>query len=117
VVDHDAPEDYIAKSVRAIVGVEVRVEAWEASSKLSQNRPPSDIDGVVAGLRHGDLGHRGVADRVEAHRPHPDTVRTRGPLEDVQEPGTLEQVDRRRMVGAVGTAVRVKRGRANLNSS
>ena len=48
---NDAPAAYVAKSVHAIVGLEVRVETWEASWNLSQNRPPSEIDGVVACLR------------------------------------------------------------------
>lgn len=68
----DAPAAFIAKSLRAIVGVEIRVETWEASWKLSQNRPPSDIDGVLAGLRHGDYRQHQVADLIEAHRPDPD---------------------------------------------
>lgn len=65
----DAPADYIAKSLRGIVGVEVRVKTWEASWKLSQNRPPSDVDGVMDGLRHGGPRQQAVADLVEAHRP------------------------------------------------
>lgn len=68
----DAPADYIAKSLHAIVGVEVRVDTWEASWKLSQNRPPSDIDGVVNGLCRGDHREQQVAELVEAHRPEVD---------------------------------------------
>lgn len=51
----DAPEAYIAGQLRAIVGVELRITRIEAKSKLSQNRPAADIDGVIAGLR--DDGH------------------------------------------------------------
>jgi transcriptional regulator len=71
----DAPAEYITKSLHAIVGVEVRVKTWEASWKLSQNRPPSDIDGVADGLRHGGHRQHEVADLIEAHRPDPDTPR------------------------------------------
>jgi transcriptional regulator len=46
----DAPEQYIAGQVRAIVGIELRITRVEAKAKLSQNRPPADIDGVIAGL-------------------------------------------------------------------
>ena len=46
----DAPPDYLAGQLRAIVGVEVLIERIEAKSKLSQNRSSADIDGVIAGL-------------------------------------------------------------------
>jgi transcriptional regulator len=66
----DAPSAFIAQRLDAIVGVEIRVVSWEASWKLSQNRPHADIDGVVDGLRHGAHGQREVAELIEAHRPH-----------------------------------------------
>lgn len=65
----DAPAAFIANRLNAIVGVEIRVATWEASWKLSQNRPPADIDGVLDGLRHGSRGQREVADLIEANRP------------------------------------------------
>lgn len=46
----DAPPDYIAKLLRAIVGVELVVERWQGIAKLSQNRSDSDHAGVVQGL-------------------------------------------------------------------
>ena len=46
----DAPARFVAGQLRAIVGVEVRITRVEAKWKLSQNRPPADVDGVVAGL-------------------------------------------------------------------
>ncbi|WP_232662885.1 FMN-binding negative transcriptional regulator [Pseudonocardia sp. TRM90224] len=46
----DAPAPFVAGQLRAIVGVELRITRIEAKVKLSQNRPPADIDGVVAGL-------------------------------------------------------------------
>jgi len=65
----DAPAAYIAGQLRAVVGVEVCITRAEAKFKLSQNRPPADIDGVVRGLRQrGDLDS---AAAVEAHRPRP----------------------------------------------
>ena len=61
------PEKFVPGMLRAIVGVEVRIERIDAKFKLSQNRPDADIDGVVAGLRsEGD--ERG-ASAVQAHRP------------------------------------------------
>ena len=46
----DAPESYVAKQLKAIVGVEMVVESVEAKAKLSQNRSGEDRAGVVAGL-------------------------------------------------------------------
>jgi transcriptional regulator len=46
----DAPPPYIAGQLRAIVGVELLIDRLEAKSKLSQNRSPADVDGVIAGL-------------------------------------------------------------------
>jgi transcriptional regulator len=63
----DAPEQYLAGQVRAIVGVEILISRIEAKAKLSQNRPAADIDGVVAGLEH-DGEHRHAA-AVRAARP------------------------------------------------
>jgi transcriptional regulator len=47
----DAPEKYIDAQLRAIVGVEIRVERVEGKAKLSQNRSEADRRGVVDGLR------------------------------------------------------------------
>ncbi|WP_229073352.1 FMN-binding negative transcriptional regulator [Actinoplanes sp. DH11] len=47
----DAPERFISGQLRAIVGVELRISRLEAKWKLSQNRSPADIDGVIDGLR------------------------------------------------------------------
>ena len=46
----DAPAAFVAGQLRAIVGVELQITRIEAKAKLSQNRPPADVDGVVAGL-------------------------------------------------------------------
>jgi transcriptional regulator len=50
----DAPEDHIAKSLRAIVGLEVTIERIEGKFKLSQNHPTRNRAGVIAGLRQRD---------------------------------------------------------------
>jgi transcriptional regulator len=47
----DAPAPFIAGQLRAIVGIGVAISRIEAKSKLSQNRPAADIDGVIDGLR------------------------------------------------------------------
>jgi transcriptional regulator len=46
----DAPDDYIEKNLRPIVGVEVVISSVEAKAKLSQNRSDSDRAGVASGL-------------------------------------------------------------------
>jgi transcriptional regulator len=63
----DAPEKFFQGMLRAIVGVEVRIERIDAKFKLSQNRPDADIDGVVAGLH--SVGDAASAEAVAAHRP------------------------------------------------
>ncbi|MBV9446320.1 MAG: FMN-binding negative transcriptional regulator [Streptosporangiaceae bacterium] len=46
----DAPRQYIEGQLRAIVGLELLITRVEAKAKLSQNRPPADVEGVIAGL-------------------------------------------------------------------
>ncbi|MBL7501854.1 FMN-binding negative transcriptional regulator [Frankia sp. CNm7] len=46
----DAPERYLERQLRAIVGVCLRVESVEAKAKWSQNRSDEDRAGVLAGL-------------------------------------------------------------------
>ena len=46
----DAPEDFIAATQRAIVGIEIEVTRVEGKFKLSQNRSTADRTGVVLGL-------------------------------------------------------------------
>lgn len=58
-----APADFIAGMCRAIVGIELHVSRIEAKAKLSQNKSPEDVAGVVAGLR--SLGDHHTADAIE----------------------------------------------------
>ncbi|MHB1303757.1 MAG: FMN-binding negative transcriptional regulator [Acidiphilium sp.] len=46
----DAPADYRAAQYKGIVGVVMTIERIVAKRKLSQNRPPADRQGVIAGL-------------------------------------------------------------------
>jgi transcriptional regulator len=46
----DAPDDYIAMMLRAIVGIEIEVTQLQGKWKVSQNRSASDRAGVAAGL-------------------------------------------------------------------
>lgn len=62
----DAPAGFVDGMLRGIVGVEVAVESVEAKLKLGQNRPPADVDGMVAGLR--SVGDTAAAATVQAYR-------------------------------------------------
>jgi len=62
----DAPRAFIEGQLRAIVGVELEITRIEAKAKLSQNRPPADVEGVIAGLR--ERGDKEMADAVEGAR-------------------------------------------------
>ena len=47
----DAPPEYIDKMLAAIVGIEIAITGLQGKWKLSQNQPPANRAGVVAGLR------------------------------------------------------------------
>ena len=46
----DAPEDFIAQQMKAIVAIELVIDRLEGKWKMSQNRSAADIDGVIGGL-------------------------------------------------------------------
>ena len=50
----DAPEDFIAQQLEAIVGIEIPIARLTGKYKASQNRPAHDRDGVVKGLLEED---------------------------------------------------------------
>jgi transcriptional regulator len=47
----DAPEDFVAAQLEAIVGIEITIDRIEGKWKVSQNRSEPDRRGVVEGLR------------------------------------------------------------------
>lgn len=59
----DAPEDYVAKNLRPIVGVEILIESVEAKAKLSQNRSDEDRAGVASGLAADGQDPSGLVER------------------------------------------------------
>ncbi len=59
----DAPEDFVAMQMRAIVGIEIPILKIEGKWKMSQNRPEADRAGVIAGFR--EAGDEAVAALVE----------------------------------------------------
>ena len=46
----DAPDDYLARQVASVIGIELQVREVRVKRKLSQNRSVKDREGVVAGL-------------------------------------------------------------------
>ncbi|MGH8664010.1 MAG: FMN-binding negative transcriptional regulator [Burkholderiales bacterium] len=66
----DAPAEFIATQLKAIVGIEVEVAHMVGKWKSSQNRVARDIDGVISGLHeHGDSDSLRMAADVEQRRP------------------------------------------------
>ena len=66
----DAPRDYIERQMKAIVGVELSISRIEAKWKMSQNRPPADIDAVIENLRNSPSAkERAVGDIVATRKP------------------------------------------------
>jgi transcriptional regulator len=53
----DAPADFVAMQMRAIVGVEIPIRRIEGKWKMSQNRPQADREGVITGFEEaGEAG-------------------------------------------------------------
>ena len=50
----DAPSDFVAAQLRAIVGLRIPVTRFEGKRKMSQNRPEADRVRVAAGLAASD---------------------------------------------------------------
>jgi transcriptional regulator len=46
----DAPEPFVARQLRGIVGVELMITRWEGKAKMSQNQPEANRRSVIAGL-------------------------------------------------------------------
>jgi transcriptional regulator len=62
----DSPPAFFAGQLKAIVGVELVISRIEAKAKMSQNRPPADVEGVIEALTA--RGETAVADAVAAAR-------------------------------------------------
>ncbi|HYI22515.1 MAG TPA: FMN-binding negative transcriptional regulator [Candidatus Limnocylindrales bacterium] len=60
----DAPAQYVAGQLRAIVGLELLIGRIEAKFKLSQNRSADDVAGVVSGLV--EVGRPDISESVRA---------------------------------------------------
>jgi transcriptional regulator len=66
----DAPDEYIAQQMKAIVRVEFQIDRLEGKWKMSQNRVDADIAGVIRGLGASSApGDQVVAAIVSERRP------------------------------------------------
>jgi transcriptional regulator len=65
----DAPADFVAMQLKAIVGIEIPIDRIEGKWKVSQNRPEADREGVVAGLRAQGSTSAVMADLVAERGP------------------------------------------------
>jgi transcriptional regulator len=58
----DAPDDFVQGMLRGIVGIMLPITRLEGKVKMSQNRPATDIAGVIGGLQQD--GQDGLAEVV-----------------------------------------------------
>lgn len=63
----DAPDDYVQQMLRAIVGIEITLDALAGKWKVSQNRSAADRDGTAQGLQSA---HPQMAALVRLAKPH-----------------------------------------------
>ena len=57
----EAPADYLAAQMKAIVGIEIPITRLEGKWKLSQNKDAADREGVIAGLETPGDAHANAA--------------------------------------------------------
>ncbi|MBC7804717.1 MAG: FMN-binding negative transcriptional regulator [Akkermansiaceae bacterium] len=67
----DAPEEYVGKLIRAIVGIELTITRIVGKWKVSQNQIPANQAGVVDGLRQRAIPNTGPMADLVADRARP----------------------------------------------
>jgi transcriptional regulator len=66
----DAPEDYLQRQFKGIVGLRLTIDAIEGKAKLSQNRTRADQEGVVTALDASDKDNdRAIAGMMKQRSP------------------------------------------------
>lgn len=64
----DAPDDFIARQLKGLVGFEIAIKALQGTWKVSQNKPLADWTGVRDGLQQaGGDEAIAIAELVHAH--------------------------------------------------
>lgn len=56
----DAPADYIAAQMQAIIGIEIPINRIDGKWKMSQNKDEADRNGVIAGMSLDKDPHKNV---------------------------------------------------------
>lgn len=65
----DAPDEFIERQMKAIIGIEIPITRLIGKWKVSQNRPAVDRDGVIAGLaQNGDAPSQAMAELVRQYK-------------------------------------------------
>lgn len=57
----DAPDDFVSKQIKAIVGIEIKILETVGKWKMSQNRNDADVSGVVNGMSDPADYHHNLA--------------------------------------------------------
>lgn len=63
----DAPADYTARLLQAIVGIEIPIARIAGKWKLSQNQPAANQAGVVRGLASGHAGEQALGELMQGY--------------------------------------------------
>ncbi len=65
---NDAPDDYIQRMLRGIVGIEIAIDSLQGAWKTSQNKSAADKAGVIESLGKQPLeSAEGMIDYIEKH--------------------------------------------------
>jgi transcriptional regulator len=66
----DAPEDYLQRQFKGIVGLRLTIETLEGKAKLSQNKAKADQDGVATALAASERpGERAIGSMMQQRPP------------------------------------------------
>lgn len=68
----DAPESYVKILRKAVYGLKIEVTHTEGKWKMSQEKGPNDVRGVIKGLK--ELGNVPMADEVESANIHSNNI-------------------------------------------
>lgn len=64
----ELPEEYINRLSKAIVGIEIKVDAVEHVFKLSQNRDLKSFENILSKLDAGDANAQGIASEMRKRK-------------------------------------------------
>jgi len=64
----DAPEEFIAQQMKAIVAMEFPIARLEGKWKMSQNRVAADVEGVIKGLSESSTAQDREVGEIVAQR-------------------------------------------------